>query len=344
MLVIFVAIFAYLLAPDPSTHANFQILPLAKSPPGTQASLLAVPKEGPHEKTGFLMRILAGRPADWMPLPLRDPSSLRVEEGRVYFVSWAGEATSLPLSRFGADAQDLETNEFRKRFIREKTFFLGTDGYGRDLLSRILLGARISLAVGTLAVLIGLGIGIFLGMIAGYFGGRTDDFIMWLISVVWSLPTLLLALALSFVLGRGFWQLFLAIGLSMWVEIARIVRGQIMGIRALPYTEAARAMGFRNMRIMFRHILPNIWSPIIVVAVSNFGAAVLIESGLSFLGIGVEVPVPSWGRMIYEGYTFIVFEQGKWLAFFPGMALIFLVISINLIGIGLRDALDVKHG
>jgi peptide/nickel transport system permease protein len=160
--------------------------------------------------------------------------------------------------------------------------------------------------------------------------------------VVWSIPTLLLALAISFVLGKGFWQLFLAIGLSMWVEVARIVRGQILSLREATFAEAATALGYRPGRIMFRHLLPNVLSPIIVIAVANFGAAVLIESGLSFLGIGVEVPIPSWGRMIYEGYTYIMFENGQWLAFFPGLALILLVVSINLIGIGLRDALDVR--
>ncbi|MEL6651719.1 MAG: ABC transporter permease, partial [Bacteroidota bacterium] len=222
------------------------------------------------------------------------------------------------------------------------TYWLGTDNYGRDLLSRILLGTRVSLAIGLMAVMISLLIGIFLGTLAGYFGGWVDSLIMWLVSVMWSIPTLLLALAIVFVLEKGFWQLFLAIGVSMWVEVARIVRGQIMSVREQAFAEAANALGYTHNRIMFRHVLPNVLSPIIVVAVANFGSAVLIESGLSFLGIGVEVPIPSWGRMIYEGYTYIVFENGKWLAFFPGLALILLVVSINLIGIGLRDALDVK--
>ncbi|MCL4148336.1 UNVERIFIED_CONTAM: hypothetical protein GTU68_043760 [Idotea baltica] len=193
-----------------------------------------------------------------------------------------------------------------------------------------------------MSVTISLLIGVVLGLIAGYFGGWVDQVIMWLVSVMWSIPTLLLALAISFVLGKGFWQLFVAIGVSMWVEVARIVRGQILSVKELSFTEAAQALGYPSPRIMFRHILPNVISPIIVIAVANFGAAVLIESGLSFLGIGVEVPIPTWGRMIYEGYTYIVFENGKWLAFFPGIALILLVVSINLIGIGLRDALDIK--
>jgi peptide/nickel transport system permease protein len=197
----------------------------------------------------------------------------------------------------------------------------------------------VSIAVGLLAALLSVFIGIIIGCVAGYFGGKIDNLLMWFISVVWSLPTLLLAIVLGFVMGTGFWQLMLAIALSTWVEVARMVRGQVLGIKNLQYIEATKSLAYPAWRVMFRHILPNIFSPIIVLAVANFGSAVLIESGMSFLGLGVELGVPTWGRMIYEGYTFIVFENGKWLAIFPGLALISLIISINLIGNGLRDSL-----
>ncbi len=332
------AIFAYLLAPDHTRHANFQMLELAKQAPGSSAYVLLVPKPDPPQNSPGAW--LTGYQQQALPIPLQADGHLKIEDEQVFFTKKSGEESSLSLGAF--QEKSLSAESFRTKYIQKKRFMLGTDAYGRDLLSRILLGARVSLGVGTLAVLICLLIGVSLGVTAGYFGGWVDRFIMWLISVFWSIPTLLMALAISFVLGKGFWQLFVAIGLSMWVEVARMVRGQVMSARELAYAEAGVALGFRSTRIMFRHILPNIISPIIVIAVANFGAAVLIESGLSFLGIGVEVPIPSWGRMIYEGYTFIMFENGQWLAIFPGLALILLVVSVNLIGIGLRDAWDVK--
>lgn len=333
-----VAILGYALAPDNTRHANFQMLELAKKAPGTQVSVLMVPKPDPPQD-GF-WAWMTGYNQKYLPIPLQQGSKVLSEDGQVSFTKFSGEESSLSLPNFQEKKSAKAVAD--EAYVAEKYFLLGTDSYGRDLFSRILLGTRVSLGVGSLAVLICLVIGVSLGVIAGYFGGMVDRVVMWLISVFWSIPTLLMALAISFVLGKGFWQLFVAIGVSMWVEVARIVRGQVMGARELAYAEAGTALGYKPFRIMFRHILPNIISPIIVVAVANFGAAVLIESGLSFLGIGVEVPIPSWGRMIYEGYTFIMFENGQWLAFFPGMALIFLVISVNLIGIGLRDAWDVK--
>jgi ABC-type dipeptide/oligopeptide/nickel transport system permease subunit len=216
------------------------------------------------------------------------------------------------------------------------SYLLGTDALGRDTLSRLLLGTRVSVAVGLLAMTLSVLFGTLIGLVAGYVGGRTDAALMWLVSVVWSLPTMLLALSLSFLLGQGFWQVILAIGLSSWVEVARIVRGQVLSVRTHGYVEAARALGFGTIRILRRHILPNIAAPLTVVAVANFGSAVLTESGLSFLGLGLEGKIPTWGRMISDGYTQIVFAHGRWLALFPGAALMLLVIAINVIGLRLR--------
>lgn len=337
---VLIAIFGYLIVPDQTRHANFQILELAKLPPGSEAQLLLLPK-AEVDQEGRGMEWLLGEEQNHIPVPLADGSSLSFTSSHVRYTHYSGVPDSLSLLRFGEETQMDETS-FLKQYTRNISFYLGTDSYGRDLLSRILLGTRISLSIGLVAVLISISIGVFLGTLAGYFGGWVDKSIMWLISVMWTIPTLLLALAISFVLGRGLWQLMIAIGVSMWVESARIVRGQILSVREQLFAEAGRALGYSHRRLMFRHILPNVISPIIVIAVANFGAAVLIESGLSFLGIGVEVPLPTWGRMIYEGYTYIVFENGKWLAIFPGLALILLIMAINLIGIGLRDALDVK--
>ena len=312
---------------------------MAKQPPGTQAKILKVPinslpTDQSVENTGSWLR---GWPQDFIPLALAPDSPVEERGNYLGFARLSGIADSVSLSVF----EHIKDTSW-VHFLEERSYPLGTDSYGRDVLSRILLGTRVSLSVGLLSVLISLTIGISLGSFAGFWGGWIDRVIVWLLSVLWSIPTLLLALALSFVLGKGFWQVFVAIGLSMWVDVARIVRGQILSVREELYVEAARALGLSDLRILFFHILPNIINPIIVIAVANFGAAVLIESGLSFLGIGVEVPIPSWGRMVYEGYTFIIFESGKWLAFYPGLALISLVVSINLVGIGLRDALDVK--
>ncbi len=347
-LCVFVAVFAYLLAPDKTRHANYQVLELAKQAPGTTAWILEIPQPGTEKNREG--SFLSGWPQQSLPLALKDSNSLIWKPDQLLYVLKNGVRDSLRLSKFAISAT--HTSEAIQRgLLKKKKFLLGTDTYGRDLLSRILLGARVSLSVGLMAVLISLGIGIFLGLSAGYFGNDfrlgpislpLDSIIMWFISVMWSIPTLLLALAISFVLGKGFWQLFLAIGLSIWVEVARLVRGQIMSAKENLYVEAGIALGMKDLRIMFRHILPNIVSPIIVIAVANFGSAVLIESGLSFLGIGVEVPIPTWGQMIYEGYTYIVFDYGQWLALYPGLALVGLIVSINLIGIGLRDALDVR--
>lgn len=338
-LCLLVAILGPVIAPDSSPYANIQVLELAKKPPGAQAQLLLIPLQAAEEPSMF-SRLISGTPFPYRPVPLVVGSGLSQQDSLLVFTPFpSGELEKMNLSDFGPNAS---VSSIQEANLLDRTFWLGTDAYGRDVLSRLLLGSRVSLAIGILAVLLSLAIGVSLGLMAGFFSGWVDRFIMWLVSVVWAIPTLLLALAICFVLEKGFWQLFVAIGLSLWVETARIVRGQVASLREQGFAEAARALGYRSSRIMWRHILPNVISPIIVVAVANFGTAVLIESGLSFLGIGVEPPIPSWGRMIYEGYTYIMFESGQWLAFFPGAALIFLVISINLTGIGLRDALDVK--
>jgi peptide/nickel transport system permease protein len=180
-----------------------------------------------------------------------------------------------------------------------------------------------------------------LGALAGYYRGRVDDVVMWFINVIWSIPTLLLVFAITLVLGKGFWQVFIAIGLTLWVNVARIIRGQILSIRELEYVEAARALGFSGPRIIARHILPNVMGPVLVVAASNFATAIVIEAGLSFLGVGVQPPQPSWGLMIKENYNFII-THNPMLAIAPGIAIMLLVLAFNLLGNGMRDAMEVR--
>ena len=230
----------------------------------------------------------------------------------------------------------------RKHCIQKRTFVLGTDGYGRDVLSQIMIGSRVSLSVGFIAIAIALLIGITLGALAAYFGRWVDSLIMWLINVVWSIPTVLLVIAITFALGKGFWQVFVAVGLTMWVDVARVVRGQVLSIREKEYVEAAKALGYRTFRIIFRHILPNVLGAVIVIAASNFASAILLEAGLSFLGIGVQPPMPSWGTMVKENYAYILLDSA-YLALLPGFAIMIIVLAFMLVGNGIRDALDVKN-
>ena len=232
-------------------------------------------------------------------------------------------------------------DQITQHHIIKKIFWLGTDLYGRDLLSRIILGARISLSVGIVAVIISMLIGVFIGAMAGYYGGKIDAALSWVMNVLWALPSLLLVIAISFALGKGLGQIYIAIGISMWVDVARLVRGQVMSVKQFEFVEAARALGFKNSRIITRHILPNIIGPILVLASSNFASAILLEAGLSFLGFGAQPPTPTWGGMIKEHYGYIIMDDA-YLAVLPGLAIMLMVYAFNLVTIGLRDAFDIK--
>lgn len=326
------AVFAYVLAPDDSPYANRIILEIGGRKPGFRQSFLKVRKDQPLPSAGWFRFLINGRNDLYEYIPV---TRYKVQGDSLVAWKYIDEGI--------IERQSYHTSQLAPVPVTTTRFLLGTDKYGRDILSRLIIGVRVSLGVGLVTVILSLTIGILLGALAGYFGGRTDQLIMWFINVIWSIPTLLLVFAVTLVLGKGFWQIFVAIGLTMWVNVARLVRGQVLSVRELEYVEAARALGFSHGRIVFRHILPNIMGPVLVIAAANFASAIVIEAGLSFLGIGVQPPQPSWGLMIRENYNFII-TSNPMLALAPGFAIMLLVLAFNLLGNGLRDALDVRSG
>ncbi len=328
---VFIAIFAYFISTDSTPNADRQIVEIAASRPGFKQLFLKVKKEKDIPQSGFFSRLLFGTEDKVIYLPV---NSYKLARDSVIVEKYIDEGVQ---ERQAYSKKILPQEDF----IVSKTFWLGTDKFGRDILSRLIVGIRVSLAVGLITVIISLSIGIILGSMAGYFGGRTDNIIMWLINVIWSMPTLLLVFGITLALGKGFWQIFIAVGLTMWVNVARTIRGQVLALREMEYVQAARALGLKDMRIIIRHILPNVLGPVIVIAASNFASAIIIEAGLSFLGVGVQPPMPSWGLMIKENYNFIITHNPA-LALAPGVAIMILVLAFNLLGNGLRDALDVR--
>ncbi len=215
---------------------------------------------------------------------------------------------------------------------------LGTDHLGRDILARIIYGSRIALMVGLSAVLISGLLGMAIGLVAGYFGGRVDDFFMRLADIQLAFPFILLAIAVIGVLGPSLRNIIVVIGVSSWVVYARVVRGEVLSIREREFVLAAIALGSRDGRILFRHVLPNAFTPWLVVATLDMARVIVIESALSFLGLGVQPPTPTWGGMLADGRVYL--STAWWLATFPGLAILVTVLGINLFGDGLRDTLD----
>ena len=367
-----ISLLGYLIMPDSTPDANDGAVQIQKQPPGSEVTFLKIRKNRKIEKVNLFQKAIYGQESEYMIVPIKEYeiNNLMVKvsvfgksnyikeyslldvvkstshnnfqimynvagEKIINYKNLAGVEETIPYNEL--------IDEFHANNIENRKYWLGSDKMGRDMLSRLFFGTRISISIGFISVLISMSLGMSLGSIAGFFGGKIDMLVLWFLSVVWSIPGIILVIAISMALqSRGVWVAFVAVGLTMWVEVARVMRGQIMTIKEKLFIEAARAFGIKNFRIVFVHILPNIAGPLIVIATANFAAAILLEAGLSFLGLGVQPPTPSWGVMIYEGFQSIGTKNSLHLILFPGLAICILVLSFNLLGNGLRDAYDPK--
>lgn len=335
-LITLLALFAYPIAPNDAPDAHTLQVEIAAREPGFTLSFIRL-YQTPAQPVSISEYLLHGQPQNYVWIPIQGEP---IRKGDSVFINrWIDD--NITERKVMARHQLSETSSPIIP-VYKRTFWLGTDRYGRDMLSRLLLGTRISLAVGWIAVILSLSIGLLLGALAGYLGGLTDAVITWVIQVLWAIPTLLLVFAITFVLGKGFWQIFVAVGLTMWVGTARLIRAQVLSMREIDYIKAAGIMGYSLPRIIFYHLAPNLLGPTLVLAAGNFATAILIEAGLSFLGIGVQPPTASWGLMIKENYNFIITNR-PFLALIPGLAIMLTVLAFNVLGNALRDALDVKQ-
>ncbi len=373
-----IAFLGYLIMPDHTPNADDRSPHIKKKPPGFEVLLLKTIKQRPIEKVNFFEYVFFGQESDYKIEPI---AWYKIEGYTIHYAIYEREkevlsqplinsvkklysgfsvnlkpdsATGYNYAIKGNEVKYLDLNEelhtisreeliqeFEKNNLEKRSYLFGTSIDGRDLLSMLLFGTKISLSIGFISVIISLVLGVSLGALAGFFGGWLDNLIMWLMTVVWSIPSIMLVIAISLALqSKGIWVAFVAVGLTMWVEAARVVRGQILSIKEKLFVEAAKALGIGNIRIIFVHILPNVVGPIIVIATANFATAILVEAGLRFLGLGLQPPMPSGGKLVFEGNISNWESDGGFLVFMPSICICLFVFAFNLFGNGLRDAYD----
>ena len=304
---------------------------IASMPPGSMFSVIEIPVN--KFKTSNLSNKFFGNENPNSEIIISD---YEFNENGINIKKITGENQFISYSLF---PKNYSQNDLAKQYIKNRKFIFGTDSFGRDIFGRLVLGTRISLSIGFIAVIISLLIGLSIGLLGGYYGGLTDKIVVGIINIFWSIPTLLLVIAISVALGKGFWQVYLAVGLTMWVEVARVVRGEVISEKNKDYIIAAEILGYSKLRIFIRHLIPNIKGPLMVICAANFASAILIESGLSFLGIGTQPPVPSWGSMIKDNYQFIIVGK-PYMALFPGISIMLLVTSFMFLGNNLQNFLS----
>jgi len=315
LLFILAGIFAYFIIPDKSHNANTQILAYSLLPKHSTVQV-AVPSS--QKYTGNL----------WTGLTYHHtilPMDSLVQKNNRYIVYHASKADTL-----------------QNVVLEQKKHRWGTDKYGRDVYSRMILSARTSLSIGFFSTVIAMLTGIVLGLYAGYYGGWIEKFLLWFTNVFWAIPSLLVIVGISFAIGKGFTTIFIALGCTLWVSTARAIRGQVLVIKQLEYIQATKAMAYSSFKILYFHILPNLWSIIIVYSTETFANAILMEAGLSFLGLGIQPPAPSWGSMLKDGVYYFTNHEYSHLAWYPGIAIMTVVLCFNLLANALRDRFDVK--
>lgn len=324
---------AMLIIDDTSPDANTQYPEIALKPVGFTTDVIYLHSNIPDGSTNW-KRWLTGWNRPYRAYPIK---SMRPSGGGLEITTHFDQGRYIH-ERDLYHSADLSSS----KHVGQHTYLLGTDRYGRSIWSRLVLGLRISILVGFLAVMISLSIGVVLGALGGYFGGWVDRLVMYLVNVLWSIPTLLLVFAIVLALGRGLGVIFLAVGLTMWVDVARIVRGQVIKVREEQFVLAARSIGQSELKILFQHVLPNIIGAILVIGAANFASAILIEAGLSYLGFGVKPPTPSIGNILNEHYGYAITGRPA-LALIPALVIMMLVLAFNLVGSALRDIFDVRE-